>query len=136
MDRRRQGSRYVSAANLQRHDNMCVSKVGRTSGYTAGHIHRIDPSITIPYDMVGSGGNNYTIEVKGKVLVVATVPYGGPFARQGDWGALVLNDQTRGVGTVLGMCGSATYISPIGPNLDHMREVVRRGVEGVEIEYL
>jgi hypothetical protein len=135
------GERYVSTTDLERHHDICVFKVGRTTGFTAGRtIHRINPCLTVHHHLVGPDGKkkeHMVPVVKGKALVVAADKHDGVFAKRGDSGALVLNGHAQGVGTVFAIGGEATYVSPIGPNLDHMREViVGRGVESVDIEYL
>lgn len=137
--KRPDGCRYLSFDGLEREQHLCqpVFKVGRTTGCTVGRIHRVEPSVTISYPLVGPDGKPCDVQVKGKVLVVAADQFGGVFAKQGDSGALVLNSHAQGVGIVCAMGLGDTYISPIGPNLEHIREVVERGVgQRVTVEYL
>lgn len=135
------GERYMSTTDLaEHHRDICVFKVGRTTGFTAARkIHRIDPCLTVEHHHLVEGSDGKKEEVvtiHGKALVVAADQHDGVFAKRGDSGALVLNGHAQGVGTVFAMGGGATFISPIGPILDHIREVIGRVVESVNIEYL
>ena len=116
-----------------------VCKVGCMTSHTASRIHDIDPSVTIRYPLDGPDGKRY-VAVKGKTLVVRP-GYSG-FADIGDGGALVLNGHAEGAGIVTAVArGSAAdgvvYVSPFGPIIDDMEEILQRGPgEKVEVELL
>ncbi|OIW23185.1 hypothetical protein CONLIGDRAFT_637820 [Coniochaeta ligniaria NRRL 30616] len=128
----------LSKETMQRGEGPCVFKVGRTTGHTAGRLHCIYPSVTIPHIIDQS-----KLEVKGKAIAVCNHDSRRVFAECGDSGALVVNGHAEGVGMVIAMnygsvANGTTLVSPFGPLLDYVKDVLTCGnpEAEVDIEYL
>jgi hypothetical protein len=129
-------TKYAAASKGSR-----VFKIGRTTGYTAGRVYDIDPSVTIGHTVDGPNGKR-DIQIKGKALVVRQANNNSWFADRGDSGALVLNGHAECVGMVLAMgkgsvVHGAVYVSPFEPVIDNIKEDLERGSRGkVQVELL
>lgn len=145
MDWQRRPDHYVTIDNTAVNERTaregtgpCVYKVGRTTGHTVGRLHRIDPSVSVFHRIEGR-----LSVVKGKAISVCNTPSGSAFATCGDSGALVVDGHANGVGMIIAMgngsvANGITYISPIGPVIDHIKEVLKHtnASQEVEIEFL
>jgi hypothetical protein len=104
----------VDAATGALQGSSRVYKVGRSTGFTEGHVISVLGTTTINYP----GGRAY---FNNQIIVQATPDTTGPFSDAGDSGSGVLNDQAELVGLLFAGSHLQTLVNPIDEVLKALR---------------
>ena len=95
-------------------DSTRVYKVGRTTGYTEGHVTGLAGAGVIEYD----GGRAGFVD---QIVIQATEDSVGPFSDRGDSGSGVLSDRHELVGLLFAGNDFHTLANPIAAVISELR---------------
>ena len=97
-----------------------VRKCGTTTGVTYGVVE--DPNYHCYFYYTDPSGNTHRAGFQQQILCVATPQNGHrPFSEGGDSGSVVLDDEDRVVGLIVGAGAGGTIVSPIAPILHALK---------------